>query len=479
MVLNLGEAIKEIHNEKGISEELIISTIQQALTKAYEKYYGTTENLVIRTEDNFVLSMFSKKEVTEDVEDDLFQISLEDAKKIDKKAEIGDLVLVPINPEEFGSIAINSAKQIILQKLKEIEKNSKFSDLKAKQGELIIGYVQRIKNNNIYVDLGKSEGILPKKNQSPLENYQIGDRIKCLVEEVVKTNSGNTNVILTRTSPEFIKKLLEVEIPEIYEKVVNIFKIVREPGYRTKIAVFANRDDIDPVGTCVGQKGIRIQNIIKELYGEKVDVIKWSIDIKKFIENALTPAKVNDIIIEEIDKKAIAIVDDSQFSFAIGKKGLNVKLVNELTGWTIDVVRVEDAIKQGLIRDVKSDAKKLFKDEVEEKNEIEELELPFNIKKALFDNSIYTIKHLIEFDTIEKIKSLAGFNEEMAQYLKNFIDENFEIIEEEGTEEIIEEEGEEEDGIIYYECPNCGGKIREDQTNCPNCRIEIEFEEEE
>ncbi len=253
MVLDLTNAIKEIHNEKGISEELIFSTIEQALRKAYEKYYGTTENLVIRKEDDLVLAMFSKKEVIENVEDDLFQISLDDAKKIDKKAEVGDLVLVPVNPEDFGTIAINSAKQIILQKLKEIEKDTKFSDFKAKEGEIIIGYVQRIKNNNIYVDLGKIEGVLPKKNQSPLENYQIGDRIKCLVESVIKNKTGNVSVLLTRTSPDFIKKLLEIEIPEIYEKIVNIFKIVREPGYRTKIAVYANRDDIDPVGACVGR----------------------------------------------------------------------------------------------------------------------------------------------------------------------------------------------------------------------------------
>lgn len=477
MTLDLTNVIKEIHNEKGISEELILSTIEQALIKAYEKYYGTTENLIIRKEDDLILSLFSKKEVIDDVDDDLFQISLEDAKKIDKKAEVGDIVLVPVNPEDFGTIAINSAKQIILQKLKEIEKNVKFSDFKSKEGEIIIGYVQRIKNNNIYVDLGKIEGVLPRKNQSPLENYQVGDRIKCLVESVIKNKNNNISVLLSRVSPEFIKKLLEIEIPEIYEKIVNIFKIVREPGYRTKIAVLANREDIDPVGACIGQKGIRIQNLIKELYGEKIDVIKWSIDIKKFIENSLTPAKIQDIIItDDKEKKATAIVNDSQFSFAIGKKGLNIKLVNELTEWNVNVLRVNEAIEKGLIRDIKSDAKKLFKDE--EKNEIDDLELPFHIKKALINNSIYTIEELIELNTIENIKKLSGFDEEMAYYLKNFIDENFEIIEENDTEKIMEE-GLEEDGVIYYECPNCGGKIKEDQNQCPNCGIEIEFEEEE
>jgi transcription termination/antitermination protein NusA len=477
MILDLTDQVKELHHEKGISEELIIKTIETALTKAYEKYYGTVENLVIRNDEEYILSIFSKKEVVEASEDDLFEISLEEAKKIHKEAEVGDSMLVPCNPEEFGRIAIHSAKQIILQRLKEIEKNAVFSDLKAKQGELIIGYIQRIKNETIYVDIGNFEGILPKKNQAPHESYQVGERIKTLVCDVKQTKNGNVSAILTRTSPDFVKKLIEVEIPEIYDKTVQVFKIVREAGYRTKIAVFSNKDEIDPVGACVGQKGNRIQNIIKELEGEKIDVLKYNPDQKQFIENAMIPAKIIDIVItDEATKKAVAIVDESQLSFAIGKRGMNIKLANELADWNIDVKTEEQAMELGLIKDHVKAAEQLFKDE-ELENEIKNLELPENIKLALISNSIFSIEQIIDL-TLEDIKNIPGLDDNMASYLKRFIDENFEIVVEEGDTEEVTEDGEVQDGVTYYQCPNCGGNITENQTHCPNCGIEIAFEDE-
>ncbi|OHD12335.1 MAG: hypothetical protein A2086_08870 [Spirochaetes bacterium GWD1_27_9] len=474
MVLDLTAHIKDLHQSKGISEELIIKTIETAIKKAYEKYYGTTENLVIRNDNECVLSVFSKKEVTEDASDDLFEISIEEAKKINKESEIGDSMLVPCNPEEFGRIAIHSAKQIILQRLKEIEKNSLFSDLKAKQGELIIGYIQRVRNDAMYIDLGTYEGILPKKNQAPHENYQVGERIKSIVSDVKQTRQGAVSVVLSRTSPEFVKKLIEVEIPEIYDKTVQIFKIVREAGYRTKIAVFSNKEEIDPVGSCVGQKGARIQNVIKELEGEKIDVLKYSADPKIFIENALIPAKATKIIIlDEARKKACAIVDDSQLSFAIGKKGLNIKLANRLTDWEIDIKTIEQAKEMNLIEDHFQKAEDLFK---EKKTEIEELNLSSNIKELLLANSISTIQQLIELSA-EDIKAIIGSNDEMTLELKEFIEENFEVVEEDETEEVTED-GQIQDGVIYYQCPNCGGNITEEESKCPKCGVEIAFEEE-
>jgi transcription termination/antitermination protein NusA len=476
MVLDLTDQVKELHHEKGISEELIIKTIEAALTKAYEKYYGTIENLVIRNDEEYILSMFSKKEVVLEAEDDLFEISLDDAKKINKEAEVGDSMLVPCNPEEFGRIAIHSAKQIILQRLKEIEKNAVFSELKSKQGELIIGYIQRIKNDTIYVDIGNFEGILPKKNQAPHETYQIGDRIKSLVCDVKQTKNGNVSAILTRSSPDFVKKLIEVEIPEIYDKTVQIFKIVREAGYRTKISVFSNKDEIDPVGACVGQKGNRIQNIIKELEGEKIDVLKYSPDPKQFIENSMIPAKVIDVVIvDDATKKAVAIVDESQLSFAIGKRGMNIKLANELADWNIDVKTEQQAMDMGLIKDHVKAAELLFKEDTE--NEIKNLELPENIKHALISNSIFSIEQIIDL-SLEDIKGIPGFDENMSEYLKRYIDENFEIVVEEGDTEEVTEDGEMQDGIVYYQCPNCGSNITESQTHCSNCGIEIAFEDE-
>lgn len=477
MVLDLTEKVKELNREKGISGELIIKTIEQALRKAYEKYYGTTENLEIRYDDEYVISMFSKKEVVDEDADDLFEIELAEAKKINKEAEVGDAMLIPCNPEEFGRIAIHSAKQIILQRLKEIEKHSVFSDLKGKQGELIIGYIQRIRDETIYIDLGSYEGILPKKNQAPHEVYQMGERLKTVVQEVKQNKQGNVSVILSRTSPEFVRKLIELEIPEIYDKTVQIFKIVREAGYRTKIAVYTSKDEIDAVGACVGQKGARIQNVIKEIEGEKIDVLSYSTDPRIFIENALIPARVdNVIIVDEAKKKAVVVVDDSQLSFAIGKRGLNIKLANKLTDWEIDVKTMSQAIELNLIADHKEQAEQLFKD-IEEVDEISDLTISGDIKKALLDNDIRTLEQLIEL-SLDDIKSLEGFDETTAQTLKDYIDENFEIVLEEGDTEEVTEDGEEQDGVIYYQCPNCGSNITEDASKCPNCGVEISFEEE-
>ena len=490
MTIDLTATIKELEREKGISQELIISTIETAITKAYEKYYGTTENLVIRNEDELVLSIFSKKDVVANIQDDLFEISLEKAKEIDNNAEEGDSMLVPCNPEDFGRIAIHSAKQIILQRLREIKKDSIYSDFKAKEGEIIIGYVQRIKGETIYVDLGNYEGVLPRKNRSSLETYRQGERIKTIIEEVKKTGKGSISVILSRTSTNFVKKLFEVEIPEIYDKTVQIEKIVREPGYRTKIAVSTNKEEIDPVGACVGQKGTRIHNIIKELEDEKIDVIKWTIDIKSFIADALTPAKVINIIItDEPNKKAVAIVDQNQLSFAIGKKGLNIKLVNLLTDWNIDVKTIEQAKELNLITDHVQVAEQLFRENIGA-NEIDELELSNEIKTVLKNNSINTIEQLVEL-SINEIKNLNGITEEMATNLKKYIDDTFEVVieeeevqkskqedikaEAEQKEEVKEEMVEEE--VVYYECPNCGHKITENETSCPNCGVEISFEE--
>jgi len=478
MVLNLTDIIKELQQEKGISEELIIKTIEVAITKAYEKYYGTIENLVIRHDDDLVLSIFSKKEVVNVIEDDLFEISLNEAKQINEEAEIGDEMLVPCNPENFGRIAIHSAKQIIMQRLREIKKDNIYSDFKDKEGELIIGYIQRIRGDTIYVDLGNYEGVLPKKNQAPHENYQQGERLKTIIEEVKKNKKGNVMIILSRSSTNFIKKLFEVEIPEIYDNEIHIHKIVREPGYRTKVAVYSNKDEIDPVGACVGQKGNRIMNIIKEMEGEKIDVLKWTIDSKIFISNALIPAKIdNVVIIDEAEKKAVAIVDDSQLSFAIGKRGLNIKLANMLTGWSIDVKTTQQAIEQNIITDHMQKAEELFREDIG-KNEIDDLELPYQIKDILKNNKVITIEQVVEL-SFDEIKNLNGMDDDMANTLKKFIDENFEVVIEENESEEIVENGEQENGVVYYDCPNCGGKIPEDANSCPNCGVEIAFEEEE
>ena len=262
---------------------------------------------------------------------------MSEALELNEDCEVGDELLIEINPKEFDRVSVQSAKQKARQSLREIQKDTLYSEFKDKVGEMIIGYYQRERNGNIYVDLGKTEGILPKKYQSPREIYHPNDRIKALIYEVVKTPTG-LQIVLSRNHAEFVKKIFELEVPEIYDKTIEISKIVREPGYRTKIAVRSTREDVDPVGACVGLKGVRIQAVVRELEGEKIDILRYSLDSRSFIKNALSPAEVNQVVIlDEAKKLALAIVPDAQFSLAIGKQGLNVRLANRLTDWNIDV----------------------------------------------------------------------------------------------------------------------------------------------
>lgn len=471
MTLNLTTAIKDLYQEKGINEELIVSTIETALTNAYKKYFGTTENLSIKITDGYVFTVNSVQEVVEEVEDDLYEVSLSDALKLHPAAKIGDSVEMPCDIEEFGMLAIHSAKQIILQKLKEIEKNTQYSEYKTKEGELIIGFVQRIKDDSIYIDLGSYEGILPKANQSPHEVYKTGERIKTMICGVRNNKKAGISVFLTRKSPEFVKKLLEVEIPELYDGTVKIMGIAREAGYRTKVAVHTDKDEIDPVGACVGQKGSRIQNIIKELEGEKIDVIRWSPDIKKYIENALTPAGVNMVVVtNDAEKKAVAVMDETQLSFAIGSRGANINLAKSITGWSIEVLTPSQAIEQGIVEDHIQMAEDLFTNNIETENiqyQIDELNISAEIKSALIENNILTIDELIN---IQDYSTLNNFTEEMKKELSDFIEENFEIV-----EDTSGDNGEE---TLEYECPECGASIPEGADHCPNCGIEITFEDE-
>ena len=267
----------------------------------------------------------------------LIHIDIVDAKALNPDSEIGDELLIDVDVSSFDRLSVQSAKQTTHQMFREIQKDSLFADFKDKIGEIIIGYFQRERNQTIYVDLGKVEGVLPRKFQSPRDSFVMGDRIKALITDLKKTNSG-LQVVLSRSDPDFVKKIVESEVPEIYDRIVEIKKLVREAGYRTKIAVSSTKEDVDPVGACVGLKGVRIQAIIRELEGEKIDILKYDEDPARFIKNALAPADVEDVyILDRKTKSALAIVDDTQLSLAIGKQGLNVRLANRLTDWMIDV----------------------------------------------------------------------------------------------------------------------------------------------
>jgi len=487
----MAEAIRQLIQEKGYSEESVRQTIERALKAAYKRTYGTDENAIVKFEDDMSdVKIYSRKVVVDGVYDPVREIELEDAQKLSSEIEEGDEVDIIENPKEFDRSAVDRGKQTAHQGLTETFKDSLYNDYKDKVGEIIIGYYQREKNGNIYVDLGnagKIEGYLPLKNQSKLEFYEKGDRIKGLIVEVKKTNSG-LQLVLSRSDPKLVSSILEKEVPEISDGTVEITKIVRDAGYRTKIAVYSKREEVDPVGACVGLKGVRIQNVIRELLNEKIDVLKYDPDPVVFIKNALSPAQVDRVIIMDADKKqALAIVQDSQFSLAIGRQGQNVRLANRLCDWNIDVKTVEQAaeIDFSEISTVQS-ARNLFNDEEESFDEITTIaELP-GVNKEIADlliaNGFEQIEDFVEAfdnDTIH----IEGVTADDLETINGLINENVEFVEEDedSTNQVENETNEsqpeaEED---EYFCPECGAKITLDMTQCPVCGVEFEFEEDE
>ncbi len=434
MTSGLSEAIRLLVQDKGISEDLVMKTIEEFLLAAYKKKYGVNENAVVRfSEDGSEVTLFAQKKIVEELEDPVTEIELEEALTYNEECEVGDELLIEINPKEFDRIAVQSAKQKARQTIREIQKDTLYSEFKDKVGEMIIGYYQRERNGNIYVDLGKTEGLMPKRYQSPRETYRPNDRIKALIYEVNKTPSG-LQIILSRTHTEFVKRIFELEVPEIYDKTVEIYKIVREPGYRTKIAVYSNRDDVDPVGACVGLKGVRIQGVVRELEGEKIDILKFENDPRAFIKNALSPAEVAQVVIlDEAKRQALAVVPETQLSLAIGKQGLNVRLANRLVDWNIDVKTEAQFLEMDISAESKRAVSALFRDFDEEEEEISRVEelpdVPARLVQVLAANNIELIEDLVSL-TEEELQGLEGLAEEDVQTLKRIISETIEIIEE-------------------------------------------------
>ena len=331
-------ALEDLEKEKGIKKEYLLGSIETALVTAYKRNFESQENVKIVMDKNTGATyVYSVKEIVEKVENPIQQISLPDAKKINKSLQIGDTVEVEIVPKNFGRIAAQTAKQVIVQKIREAEREIIYTEYSDKKGEIVSGSIQKSDKGIVVIDLGKLEGIMPIKEQIPTENYRVNDKIKAYVVDVEKGEKGTPQVIVSRSHPDFVRKLLEFEIPEIYEGLIEIKSISRDPGKRSKVAVYSSDPNIDPVGSCVGQRGIRIQNIINELHGEKIDVIEWSPDISIFIAAALLPAKIMAVDSNEEEKFAQVIVPDEQLSLAIGKAGQNARLAAKLTSWKIDI----------------------------------------------------------------------------------------------------------------------------------------------
>lgn len=334
-------AIQELEKEKGIKKDYLLDSIESALLTAYKRNYNSQENVkVVVDRETGASHLYSVKEVVEHAENPILQISLEEARKIDKEAQIGGTVDVELVPKNFGRIAAQTAKQVIIQKLREAERKIIYSEYSERKGEIVSGIIQKADQNIVVMDLGKVEGVMPAKEQIPTEKYHVNDKIKGYILDVEKGAKGVPQVIISRACPEFVKKLFEFEIPEIYEGVIEIKAVSRDAGSRSKVAVYSPNENIDPVGSCVGQKGVRIQNIINELNGEKIDVIEWNADLSIYISSALLPAQVMAVDIDEENRIAQVIVPDDQLSLAIGKSGQNARLAAKLTGlsdWRIDI----------------------------------------------------------------------------------------------------------------------------------------------
>lgn len=330
-------AIEDIEKEKGISKELMFEAIESALLLAYKKNYGSDQNVRVEIDrETGATHVYLRRVIVEVVEDEDYQITLEEAREIDPEYEIGDYIDYEIEPADFGRIAAQNAKQVVLQRIKEAERNMIFEEFSAKVGQVITGKIQRRSRDKLFVNLGRTEGILTSNEQVAGERFDINDRIKIYVLDVKKSTKG-PQVFLSRSHPGLVSGLFEMEVPEIEDGLVEIRSIAREAGSRTKIAVFTEDENIDPVGACVGARGSRVQGVVDELCNEKIDIITWSDDPEELITNVLSPAKVEEVIIDEEEKEATVIVPDYQLSLAIGKSGQNVRLAARLCGWKIDI----------------------------------------------------------------------------------------------------------------------------------------------
>lgn len=365
MQTQFAQAITQICEEKNIPKEIVMEAVEAALVAAYKKDYGEKDQEVRVTlnEESGAIEVYVTKEVVENVENPNMEISMEAAARIKKDIKIGEMIEIMDLPADFGRIAAQTAKQVIIQRIREAERDIVFTEYKDKEGEVLNCTVQRVEGDTIICDLGKSNGVLFRNEQIPGERYYPNQRFRVYVVRVEQSAKG-PQIVLSRSHPGMVKRLFESEVPEIPSGIVEVKSIAREAGARTKIAVFSNEDGVDPVGSCVGQRGIRVQGVMNEIGGEKIDIILWDEDPKIFIENALSPAKILDIILNEEEQKATVKVPEDQLSLAIGKSGQNVRLAAKLTGWNVDIegadtVGLEEIEEAAVLKPKKNDKKDL------------------------------------------------------------------------------------------------------------------------
>lgn len=348
MSSELLDALTILEKEKGISREILIEAIEAALISAYRRNFNQAQNVRIDLNmEKGTMRVFARKDVVDEVFDSRLEISVEEAQKINPNYQIEDVVEMEVTPKNFGRIAAQTAKQVVTQRVREAERGIIYSEFIDREEDIMTGIVQRQDSRFIYVSLGKIEALLPVNEQMPNEQYKPHDRIKVFITKVEKTSKG-PQIFVSRSHPGLLKRLFEIEVPEIFDGTVEIKSVAREAGDRSKISVHAENEEVDPVGSCVGQKGQRVQAIVNELKGEKIDIVKWSEDPVVFVANALSPSKVLEVIVNEQDKATTVIVPDYQLSLAIGKRGQNARLAAKLTGWKIDIKSETEARETGI-----------------------------------------------------------------------------------------------------------------------------------
>lgn len=357
-------ALEELEKEKNIDKEVILEALEKALVKSYQKNYDNAENVdVLVDKETGNIEVYALREVVESVDDNINEISLAEAKEVDKNLEVGDVARIKIAPKNFGRVAAQTARNIVIQKIRDAQRDSVYGEYLDRENEMITGTIQREDKYNIYINLDKIEGIVPIKEQVPTEKYIPNERMKFLIKDV-KNSSKEPQIVLSRSSENLVTRLFELEVPEITDGIIEIYSIAREPGSRTKIAVFSNDDAIDAVGACIGYKGARVNSIVEELQNEKIDIINYDKNIEDFISNALSPADIVEVLVNEKNKQSLVVVNDYQLSLAIGKEGQNARLAARLTGWKIDIKS-------------KTDFDSMTDDDIDEilgRNEIEEIE---------------------------------------------------------------------------------------------------------
>ena len=330
-------AFEQLARERGIASEVLFEAVEAAMIAAYKRNFGTSENVrVAMDRETGDIHVFARKDVVENVTNPKMETSLEDAKQIDITHQVGDVVEQEVTPKDFGRIAAQNAKQVVVQRIREAERSLVYEEYSNRENDIVTGVVQRIEQRHVFVDLGKAEAVLPPTEQISGEPYRYGDRIKTYITEVKKLPKG-PQIMLSRTHPGLLRRLFELEVPEIHEGIVEIKSVAREPGLRSKISVYSADENVDPVGACVGHKGLRVQMIVNELRGEKIDIVRWSSNPEEYIANALSPAKVIAVEVFEDEKASRVIVPDYQLSLAIGREGQNARLAAKLTGWKIDI----------------------------------------------------------------------------------------------------------------------------------------------